>query len=721
MGATEDAAARRAARPDDTVTHSGRRALAAKVDPRLRLAARAAAVPTWVWIGGLVIVSAGIRYALARRLPAPWIMVDELIYSELAKSFAATGHFLLRGDSTAAYGVVYPALISPAWAIFDRVPQAYAAAKAINSVAISLAAVPAYLLARRVLSRPSAIAAALLTVSVPSMLYAGMLMTENAFYPAFLLTALALVAWLERPTPWRTALVLGSALFAFLIRAEAAAVLPALATAPFLVSGRRALREFRLFYGLGAAGVVLVVAVQTARGASPLGLLGAYEVASHSTYTAGEVSRWLAYHWEELDLSLGIVPFAALVLLALTMRARPRAERAFLAAAVTLSFWLVLEVAAFASVQTQKVEERNMFYVAPLFLVALLLWIERETPRPRALAAGAAALAAALPGIFPYTKLIGLPAVSDTPALLPLASLHDSGLALADVRWVVLGASIAAGAVFLLVPRRYALVLPLLVLAYFAVSQKPNDGKYRQASRGDLFQGIGAHRPDWVDRTVGTDARVAAIWSGAADKFTIWEHEFFNRSVRDFYFTTEPLAGDLPEARLVADRRTGLMRDPDGRVIRAGYVLTDGSVAVDGRALGRDARTGLILYRVGGPLRQLSRVEGLYPGDTWSGPEVTYTRLDCRGGSVTVTLQSDPGLFSTPQRVTALVGGRAVARASVAPRGVTTLTAPLRPSGSTCTARFVVARTLVPREATHGANPDPRSLGLHFNSFAFRP
>ena len=137
----------------------------------------ARAVPIWGWLTALVVVSAVIRYALGRQAVAPWIMVDELIYSELAKSFAATGHFLLRGDSTAAYGIVYPALISPAWAIFDRVPQAYAAAKAINSVAISLAAVPAYLLARRVLSRPYAIAAAVLTVSVPSMLYAGMLMT----------------------------------------------------------------------------------------------------------------------------------------------------------------------------------------------------------------------------------------------------------------------------------------------------------------------------------------------------------------------------------------------------------------------------------------------------------------------------------------------------------------------------------------------------------------
>ena len=32
----------------------------------------------------------------------PWIMVDELIYSELAKSFADAGHFLLRGEHDGA-------------------------------------------------------------------------------------------------------------------------------------------------------------------------------------------------------------------------------------------------------------------------------------------------------------------------------------------------------------------------------------------------------------------------------------------------------------------------------------------------------------------------------------------------------------------------------------------------------------------------------------------
>ena len=153
-------------------------------------------MPAWAWVTALVVVSTGIRYALTRQAVAPWIMVDELIYSELAKSFAAGGHFLVREHATAAYGIVYPILLAPAWAIFKAVPDAYAAAKAINAFVMSLAAVPAYFLARRMLSMPLALAAAALTVSVPSMVYTGTIMTENAFYPIFLATVLAVVVWL---------------------------------------------------------------------------------------------------------------------------------------------------------------------------------------------------------------------------------------------------------------------------------------------------------------------------------------------------------------------------------------------------------------------------------------------------------------------------------------------------------------------------------------------
>jgi len=63
----------------------------------------------------LVLASFGGRLWLAWRVPTPWIMVDELIYSEMAKSFADGGHFLIRGGPTGISAVGYPFLISPGW------------------------------------------------------------------------------------------------------------------------------------------------------------------------------------------------------------------------------------------------------------------------------------------------------------------------------------------------------------------------------------------------------------------------------------------------------------------------------------------------------------------------------------------------------------------------------------------------------------------------------
>ena len=247
-------------------------------------------------------------------------MVDELIYSELAKSFASSGQFLIRDHSTAAYGVIYPALISPAWAAFKSIPDAYAAAKAINSVMMSLAAIPAYLLARRMLSTWWALGAAVLTVALPSMVYTGTLMTENAFYPIFLFAVLAVVVWIERPSTTTTLWVVALIALAYLTRAQALSFGPAILTAPLLYvwaqrRGWRALKDYRLMYGLVVAGGLLVIIVQVARGSSPLGILGAYQVAGETHYHFWPVVEWFWYQLGVLDLSLGVVPLAALIVL----------------------------------------------------------------------------------------------------------------------------------------------------------------------------------------------------------------------------------------------------------------------------------------------------------------------------------------------------------------------------------------------------------------------
>ena len=220
-------------------------------------------------------------------------MVDELIYSELAKSFAASAASSPR-HSGAGYSVVYPILICPAYALFDSLPDAYAAVKTINASFMSLAAVPAYLLARRLRRAGCALAAAVLAVAVPSLVYTGTVMTENAFYPLFLLAALALVLVLERPTLGRQLPLLARSALAFATRvAGGRASCPRSSAAPLLLASSRtaAARDavaFRLLYALFVGGAVARASRRRlVRGRSLPDLLGAYAVVGDVRYDVG--------------------------------------------------------------------------------------------------------------------------------------------------------------------------------------------------------------------------------------------------------------------------------------------------------------------------------------------------------------------------------------------------------------------------------------------------
>ena len=691
---------------------------------------RAGAVPAWLWLAGIVVLSAGIRIALARRMVAPWIMIDEIVYSELAKSFAAHGSFLARGVASHGYGFVYPVVIAPAYRLFSAIPDAYAVAKAINGVVMSLAAVPAYFLARRLLSPWHALVVAALTVTVPSMLYTGTIMTENVFYPLFLVVAVALVAMLERPTALRQVGLLALCLVAFLARQQAVALVAAAATAPVLLalverdSPRRFLRRYAPLYAIFAVGVVVALLDTVARGRSIYSLLGAYRAATTETYTVSNVSHYLLWHVAELDLYLGVVPFAALLAMWLAPRAGSPAVRAFAVGSFAIVVWLVLEVAAFASQQSERIEERNMFYVAPFALVALLGLADRwVVPARWRVVVPAAAVAAVLPAFIPFPRFITTSAVSDTFALLPWWWIQDHWVHLNHLKWAALIAGVAAAVLFVLLPRRLALVLPALVGVYFVfTSFIVENGRHgiHLASVGTLWAGIRVQHPDWIDRAVGRDASVDYVWSGTAREYSIWENEFFNRSLRRVYSLAGPGADPLSEIS-VARREDGTLL-AGGHVLRAQYVLADGSSEVDGRAVGRDPRIGLTLYRVDGPVVLLTHVTGLYPNDTWSGRSVTYQRVKCEAGRLSVLIGSDPSLFTQTQSVTAREGSAIVGQARIAPMGQARLTVPLRPTepGEVCTVRFTVGTTIVPKRVVKGSKDD-RPLGAHFLSFAYKP
>jgi hypothetical protein len=301
--------------------------------------------------------------------------------------------------------------------------------------------------------------------------------------------------------------------------------------------------------------------------------------------------------------------------------------------------------------------------------------------------------------------------------LLPLWWLQEAVVCPSTIGVVVVVAAAALALVFLTISPRYALLLPVLVFLWFAFATERIerfDHGFPKASVGALFQGMTTSRRDWIDAAVGRNASVAFLYSGkdpTQQPLPLWENEFWNRSVGPVYYLRQPSMGGLPETH-VSQRADGVLVRPSDAPVRSRYVLTDDSVPLAGRIIGRDDVRGMLLRRTDGTLAIAYRTSGIYP-DGWSGRSVTYTRLRCRGGSVTAVVASDDKLFTRPQTVSG--GGRKV---TFEPTNVAHLTVPLRPQNGICRVTFTVSPTAVP--AIVSGAPDGRRLGARFVEFTYR-
>jgi hypothetical protein len=584
-------------------------------------------IPSWLVLGGIVVLSVAYQLMFVRRIAAPFVFADELIYSELGKSLAAGHGLAIREAATTSYGAVYPAFLSPSYALFERIPDAYAAMKATNAVLMSLAAVPVFFLARRALSTGFALLAAALAVAVPSMVYTGTLMTENAFYPVFCFAALAIVASLERPTTVNQLAVFAAIAVAYLTRAQAVALLPAFVTAIAVVAAldlrsdglsitpRRLLARasvFRVTWLVLGVGALAYAAALAVRAGSPAGALGAYSSAL-GTVDPLQVPRWFLYHLAELDLYVGVIPFAAFLLM-LGLRGENRSTRILIAASAVLVFWMTVAVAGFATQPlAERVHERNLFYVVPLILVVFLVWMARGLPRPRRATWLLAALAAGLPLLLPFGKLAYLAGL-DALALVPWVG---TGIPLHLIPACVAAATVPLALCFAAFPRRYPLVLPTLVLCVFFIIGSIARTQFERASGQALAAGISGE-PDWIDRAVGPDARVVAIWPAPgktraarfAQRRLIWESEFFNRSIGPVvhaggagaYQLAPVLEGNVDGGPLGLGPRVSLMHGAlcvGQKPVDADYVLADRAAGVRGEVVAHTSG-GVALTRVPG-------------------------------------------------------------------------------------------------------------------------
>ena len=628
------------------------------VTSRLRLGA--ASITSWrtasLVSAALVLVAVVARLWVTGWMPTPWILVDEFIYSEYAKSFAAGGHFLVRGTVGPTFGRVYPVVISPAWH-FGPMSTVYELAKGINVVVMTLAVVPIFLWARRLVSPLYATVVVALTLALPAFVYTNTLMTENVFFPAFVLALFALALALERPTMFLQLFMLGTLALAVAVRVQAIVLVPIFVTALVLKilldlrssAGRLALRPAAAAVRpyLPTLGLIVVAAVgyavwKAAQGLSLTTGLGAYAGAGSNIYSARDAFRWVVYHFAELTLLVGVIPASAFILLFGLAWAKRNgfgpAERAFLATTAASIVWLVIEVGTFASHFSLRIEERNMFDVAPLLLLALVLWLHRGLPRPSTLTAVAALVPVALLLTLPLDSLLNVSILSDTFGLIPfwrLATKLSGGVN--DARIVLAAGALAAGVVFAAIPRRIAAPLTVgAVLAFLIGSSYSVFGGvqgFAQATDGLT----GATNRSWIDDAVPANEQVAFLFGGAADPFAeskiLWETEFWNRRLSSVYYLGQSEATGLPYLAASADPRTGRIAVAGGTAPR--YVVAPPTLELVGRQVA--ATSSLVLYKIRPPLQLGETVDGIYP-DHWMGSDAGLTRYAGKGRTIRVSL-----------------------------------------------------------------------------------
>jgi hypothetical protein len=613
-------------------------------------------------IGGLFVGAVAIRLWLNRTIGAPQILCDEFIYGDLAKNFATTGHLLIRGESGFA-NPLYAVLISPAWLVTHSTTTSFAIVKGVNTVVMSLAAFPIYFWTRRLVSQWWALFAAGLTLLLPAFLYTGMVMTENVGLPTFVLAAFAISLVLERPTLRGQTLMFAAIGLAFFARTQAVVLIVILPTA-FLLKvafevraggrGRAYLRTLVPYWPTAAVLALLAIgyALRGALSHVPLAsTFTSYSAVSKAHYDHALVEMWFWRHLTELELAVAVVPFAVLILLfglALVRRVEDAGLRAFIAVAAAATFWILVEVAIFATQFTGFVTERYSFYAEPLLLAAFAVWLGRGMPRP--LVPTVVAVAA---------PIVAVKALSAHAFLIPNGSYNSISLvSLYHLHFHIPGGfhgftvaeyvgAAAAGLVLAIAPKKVArIVLPVAVAAFLVYSARATFLDTRSTSVS--WAGAVGDVRNWVDRSVGTTpGRTAVLYTQDPNQWdsssVLMQTQFWNRTIGPVY----NIAGaselcPLPERRATINTHTGVIRFGDSAeplAARTGprrirYLLAAANLDIDAKPVrtGGSALKRWAIYPANGPLRLAAQTEGV-AGDGWMGADAVYRRYATPGNA----------------------------------------------------------------------------------------
>lgn len=589
-----------------------------------------------------------VRLLLIRRFTPGWIVPDETVYMQLARSLWGSGSLDLLHEPTGFYTLLYPLLLGATLRGHDLHvdPQLL---RVIQTIVLCGTALPTFLWSRTLMRSPWPYVAAAGVLLLPSMSYAGFAMTEVLFVPLFTLACWAIAAAITRPTLLRQGVMLLAVTAATLTRLQGLVLLPILVTAlVMLVVGERSVRRLLPFLPTALASVgVTAVALwlrQTPR--EEKSALGAY---GSTNWLASPLQSlwWSLNHATAIAVAVGFLPLLALGVLAveeLRGARRPNAERAFVAVATSAVLWLALQAGFFVgSNDVGRLLGRYVIGAEPMMLIAFALWLSRGRPRRLvdAAAVGVAAVTAA--AVFPLGQLLGRFANWDEFSLIAYKRLADDSSTLA-ARLVL----VALAVLFALALARRFVPPALLVAAVFALLAASSvlvtpsvDKSTRQARASSL-----GRSPAWLD----TGEQPAALfYSSEIGSDAAWRTLFWHPDIAAVVDMPNDLVpGPLPQHSAGLDAAgtvTGVDELPN-------YVITSDTILLHGARIAFDRRARLALWYVSPPVRVAQWVDGLSENRN-AVSDATLHDYDCNGGRIRIDLVAKddaPLVVFTPKR-----------------------------------------------------------------------
>jgi hypothetical protein len=569
-------------------------------------------------LGAIVLAGTVLQALLARVVLLPTVFPDEYLYSQLGRSLATTGHLRVRGVNPHFLPVLEPILTAPMWLAHD-VGTAFRLVQLENGFAMSLAAIPAYLIARRLGAGVwFAVGIAALAVSGPPGMFSAMFFSEPFAYPLSLAVVAAALAALDRPSLRAQFVLLAFVALACFDRLQLAALPLAIAVAVFVVGLREhrlraALREQWLLVGLTIVGALGGVTVALVHG------FGYYKLHPHphrglEAVRLGGMSLYVIV----LASGVAIVP-SALVGLALALaKPRTRSEAAF--GAITVAFLVVTIAQCVLWGDVNRIQERYLGYLLPLLGLS---FVARVTRRERSLVPELG-VAAAIAAVAVLVPLNGYAIDADhylAPTLYAFARLQQvfraanaalvfavAAAALAFVgawnRRAALGLSIAA-----------SLALLVAATAWSGALSRDARAKYLPADK------------QWIDHSDGGRATMLVVGKDSPGNYNGQSLEglFWNPSMASV-------------VRLGGARNVDWLHDPvahvaaDGTILVAGHPLRGPvviSTPLQTSVALRDARlvhtfSGLSLWRTHGNAHMWAQVDNRMGDGRIAGPGAAH-------------------------------------------------------------------------------------------------